>query len=442
MADAINAVRELGTWAAEVTAADVPEHVWERLELVLLDHLGVTLAGARTPEGRALAATLSEDGPAPVLGTRRSVPIDVAAWTNATLACSLELDEGNKHARGHPAIHVFPAVLAAAAASDVSGQGLREALLVGYEVAARAGLATVLHRGLHPHGSWGALGAAAGIAHLRGLNGDATAAALDAAAGMVLAVPFASAIEGNLVRNAWVGHANQAGLSAARLAAAGWATAGRTADHTLGRILGELDPELLRSGLGERWCVTEGYFKRHACCSFTHPPIDAVLEFLDNDPTLRDRIERVEVATHRLAAGLDAETADNRLAAMFSIPVSLALAIRHGDAAPARFHPARLNEPALLDLASRIDVIEDPVLTARLPAERGARVTIRTTDGAEHVREVPNPIGDADHHPFLRADLDAKLAALLTTDELGRLRAALDELPAADHAAEVLRRLP
>ena len=128
-----------------------PPAVRERTEVVLCDTLGVGLAGARTAEHRALvAATDPPPGPARLLGGDGRAVTDSAAWLNAVAICSLELDEGSKFARGHPAVHAYPAALALADALGASGERLGAALVAGHEVGARFGRATTLHAGRAP----------------------------------------------------------------------------------------------------------------------------------------------------------------------------------------------------------------------------------------------------------------------------------------------------
>ena len=178
MTDLIAALHRLGGYASQLTLSDLPATVVDRLRLVLFDHLGVTATGAATPEGRALVnAAKPPAGPAPIVGAGRSTTIDQAAWLNGALVCSLELDEGNKYARGHPAAHAFPAALALASIGEVDGADVAAALVAGYEVGARFGAATRLHPGIHPHGNWGAIGAAAAACRLSGVPADTTAAA-------------------------------------------------------------------------------------------------------------------------------------------------------------------------------------------------------------------------------------------------------------------------
>jgi 2-methylcitrate dehydratase PrpD len=360
----------------------------------------------------------------------------------------LELDEGNKYARGHPASHGFPAVLALAAHLDSDGATTAAALLVAYEVGARFGRATSLRTGTHPHGNWGVTGAAAGCSRLLGLGPAEMAAAIDAGAGLPIAGHFSSALDGNPVRDAWIGASNLSGLAAARMAAAGLARNTGTAGHSMGDLLGSFDPEALVEGLGSRWDILSGYFKRHASCSFTHPAADAALELrlllgagATNPMPDVDTIDRITVETHSLGAGLDAVKWDNRLSAMFSTPFVVASAMVHGRVDPAASAPGELHDPRVESLARRVRVVTADDLDARLPHERAARVTVRTTHGAQHALEMPNPIGDADHHPFDRGELLAVMKGLLGRESARRLLDAATRLPESGAVAPLLRPL-
>jgi 2-methylcitrate dehydratase PrpD len=399
-----DATRALGAWAAGVRWSEVGAPVRERLTLVLLESLGVTLVGSRLPEQTALVdAWRPGPGPAPLVGAGRSAGVEAAAWLNATAMVRLELDEGNKFAAGHPAAHGLWGVLSLAADLDSSGSDTAAALLVAYEVAARFGRATRLHRGAHPHGSWGVAGAAAGCGRLLGLDEAALAAAIDTGAGMPVAGHFSSALDGNEVRNAWMGASNVSGLAAARLAAAGGAQCTGTAAHSLGELLGTVEPGDLVADLGNRWDVRNGYFKRHAACSYTHPVADVIVGLR---PDLRpDDVESVVVEIHALGAGLTRPDWTSRLSALFSIPFVAAAAVVHGQVGPRESSPDGLQDAAVCDLARRVVVRESADLTARLPAERAVRVTVRMRDGSEFVGDAPNPIGDADHHPLDESDL-------------------------------------
>lgn len=411
-----------------------------RLALVLLDSLGVCVAGARQAEHRALVAAWDTTaGPAPLIGAGASVSVDSAAWLNATALVGLELDEGHKYAKGHPAAHGLPAVLALASATHASGEDVLTALLTAYEVSSRFGRATRLRAGAHPHGNWGVAGAAAGCARLLGLDAERTAAAIDTGAGLPVAGHFSSALDGNPVRNAWMGAANVSGLVAARMAAAGVARTTGTAAGSLGQLLGEFSGEELTAGLGERWDIQLGYFKRHAACSFTHPAADAVLTLRDQITDV-DQIKDVLVETHSLAAGLTRTSWDSQLAALFSTPFVVATALAHGAVPPQASQEDGRRDPVVTAIAQRVRVAVASDLDARLPSERPARVTVNM-GGAQLSAEVPNPVGDADHLPLDQTQVLALLTDLLDHDAVTTLHEVVTNLPTTPDVAPVLARL-
>jgi len=445
----------LARWAARLSWSDVPEPVRQRLRLVLLDTFAVTLAGARTEGQRRIRAAWPQPaGDAPVLGAGRLTQPDAAAYLNATAMVCCELDEGGRYAKGHPAGHAFPAVLALASSRRCDGELLARALLTGYEVAARFGRATTLRPGAHPHGNWGVTGAAAGCAVLLGLPAAQVAAAVDTAAGLPVAGHFDSALDGHRVRDAWMGAGALSGLAAARLAAAGVVGNTGTAALTLGTLLGGFDPAVLTDGLdsadgsGTAWQIEANYFKRHASCSYTHPAADLALELRARHlrgmsaRQIADAVVEVRVETHALAAPLDRTHWDGGLAAMFSIPYTVAAALLHGEVAPGTADATAAEQPGLFALARKVTVREDPALTGQLPHRRPARMTAVLAGGHRVDLSAPHPVGDSDHHPFTEEPLADVLAGLLGDRALvDRLRQIVDELPASQDVGPLLRQL-
>jgi 2-methylcitrate dehydratase PrpD len=236
-----------------------------------------------------------------------------------------------------------------------------------------------------------------------------------------------------------MGASNLSGLAAARLAAAGGAQCTGTAAYSLGDRLGTFDPAALCADLGQRWDITSGYFKRHAACSYTHPVADVLFAL----PTLSPAdVESVAVEIHGLGATLARTTWTSRLSALFSIPFVAATALVHREVGPRQSSPGALEDPVVRELATRVSVREAADLTARLPAERPVRVTVRMRDGAEHAGHAPNPIGDADHHPLGETDLVALLNGWLEDDDaVATVLRVATGLPNADHVAALLREL-
>ncbi len=433
------ALRDLGRFADRLTWDDLAPEIQDRTLLVLFDTLGVAAAGARTSEVGSFANSWTEKGTVPLVGLRRTAGTEPSIWINAMSICSLELDEGSKFARGHPAGHVLPGALALGIETGRSGKEWLEAFLAGYEIAARFGRATRLHPGVHPHGNWGCTGAAAAAARLFGLDAEQIAASLDAAAGLVLATPFESAFTGNLVRNAWMGAAGAAGVVAARMAAGGLARVDDTAAHSLGRILGSFAVEDLTTDLDVRFEISGGYFKRHAACAYTHPAADAV-EML-REPWTAEQIASVDVETYGIAASLNRVEWPSRLAAMFSIPYVVALMLLDGSFGPDAANAERRTDPLVRALAEKVTVRATDEFERRLPERRGARVTVHLADGTSRRAEVENPIGDAAHDPLEWPQIRSKLHDLLGGSASGRIEDIVRTLPEASRALNPLSAL-
>jgi len=412
---AANGVRDLGRESAALEWADVPTDVQDRTLLVTYDTLGVMIAGARITEVRALAGQHTEIGSAPLVGLGTSSTSNASCWVNGAAVCALELDEGSKYARGHPAAHVMPAALAWGAVHD--GETWLSAVLAGYEVAARFGRATRLHNGVHPHGTWGGAGAATASARLGGLDADGIASAIDIATGMTLAPHFESALAGDPVRSLWVGAANVAGA------------VNGIAARTYGELIGTLDPGPLSVPFEDRFEIMLNYFKRHAACAYTHPAVDAVLAMLDEMPIPIDEVDSVNVETFAIASALDRIEWPTRLASMFSIPFVVAVAMSEGEFGPSGSDETHRNDPRIITLAKRTTVVASEEFEARLPDRRGARVSVTMRDGSRREAMVEQPVGDAAGATFGWTEVRSKIAALIGHARAQQLEEVVVDLP-------------
>lgn len=439
------AVDALATFASRLRLEDLPRAARTRLDLLLTDLLGVTVAGMRTPELQALTtAWRCSPGSARLPGTAVRTTPETAALLTGSAACVLELDEGNKHALGHPAAHVVPAAVAAAQLrdDDVPGDELLTAVAAGYEVAARFGRATHRDPAWHTHGHWGATGAACAAALLLGADRSQVAAAVDASTGLMHVTPWATVLAGDFTRNLWAAGANLAGLHAARLAVAGLVQNRGAAQHSLGSLVGSLDPSALAGDVGERWLLTEGYLKRHASCSYTHPAVDLVLALHGAQPLVPDEIAQVRVRTTSLAASLLARHPQTRLAAMFSLPFVVSTAVVNGRVDPGTMEPGSAAFRAAEEFSERVTVVLDPALDAHLPRLRCTEVEVERRDGGTVALAAPNPVGDADHFPLGAQEVWDKLAALLGQEDADQVVSVVGALSGSPSVAEVLDQLP
>jgi 2-methylcitrate dehydratase PrpD len=411
VATVVAQVEDLVTRVASLTAADLSDDTADKAGLVFADTVGVVSAGARSAEMVVLARDPSlwlsnertEVAKARTIGLgRRYGDAATVAWLNGTSGTFLELDEGFRPT-GHPAIQVVPAALAVAESVGSSGADLATAVVAGYEVAARLFESFVLPRPMHPHGHFGAIGAATAVAMLTGTDAAALA---HIAATQPLLTGWDACYAGATARNAWCGHANRVGVFAATLHRAGFT-------GSLASLLAVVAPYLV-----ERQTITEpvsdatlrvrrNYFKFHSACALNHSTLDALLVAWDRlgrpDPLSVRSIEVTTVSANLRIARLPAP---NALSTRFSLPYAVATALLTGSTAPEAFEWCE----DVADYAKRVNVTADPAMEAAWPASAPARVRIRAGESIA-VAAVDNPRGHASRPPT-RADLRDKYVSL------------------------------
>lgn len=429
---------EFARFAAHVTFEDLPEAVVARTKLVILDCLGAITAGQAEPECRALATALERlegRGASPVIGSGTRLSPATAAYLAGTAGTMLELDEGNQFARGHPGIHVVPAALVAAARLGATGRDLILAVALGYEIGARIGIASKLVVTSHPHGTWGTVGAALAVARLHEPDATTIANVINLASSMGLATSRRTMLEGATVRNTYAGAANRAGLIAWELAGAGFRGEADGVATVFGSVAAsEFRPEEMTRDLGTRWEIARNYFKRHAACRYTHAALDALDEIRHQAGARIDprTILAGEIETYVWAAQLDDPEPPTMLAAKFSLPFAVATSLVRGAADVEAFRDAARGDRVTRALASRIAVNEDSALTALLPDQRAARVTLRLADGRVLSALATTNKGDTED-PYSADEVRAKFLSLAApvlgrgrAEEIVRLIGALD----------------
>ncbi len=442
MMDAQTAMQQLATFAAETRFSDLPEAVVARAGWVLRDTIGVIIGGFTSPEVAALADFAAErhPGQSTLLLSGRSVQPEWAALVYGTAGTTLEMDEGHAYAFGHAAIHAIATVLACAPAYHPSGEEFLTALVVGYEVAARAGVATKLRAGVHPFGAWGVLGAAAVGAKLRGLNAEQTLEALNIAASYAITPSFETAFQGANVRNTYAGMVNHNGLLAVDFSQLGFMGERGGAGTTFGTILGDrFDLAALTHDLGTHYEIMRGYFKPYSGCRYSHGVIDVCLQLREQLPAAQ--IERVEIETYGIAATLNNPAPKTALAGRFSIPFIAASALRLGHSTPEAFREEALRDAATLDLAARTTVRENPEFTALLPGVRASKVTLFGHDGQSVSAQANGSKGDPDQ-PMSETELREKFNTLtqhaLSPQTAGRLWDLVGDLAGVRDAAKIV----
>src|SRR5213594_2119597 len=384
------AIEELAHFITGTPWEAIPKSVREHAKLVLLDTVGVILAGSVQPEVAGVRARLTATGGhgATILapGAPTSDP-RTAAFLNGLAGRSIELCEGHRYIPCQGAVQVLSTALACAEWLQRSGRETLAGLVFGYEVAARLGAGLTPRPLAHQNGQAPLLGAVAAGARVRGLNSDQASLALRLGAILILTPAYTNAVAGATALNVAGGMSGLVGALAPELALAGVAAQPNAIEEALGQLVGDgFQPEAVTEELGQRWEIARNYFRLRACCNPIYAALDALEDILTDlrpDPA---SLERVDVATYRFAANMREPNPLNYFAAKYSLPHAAAALVLRGNAGYHAFTDEAVRDPAIAAFRRRVRVHEDPALSASVPRLKPARVTVTFIDGRQVAR--------------------------------------------------------
>ena len=439
--------RQLARRIRAIASADIPADVLASGRLHLLDAIGVALASVGTGVGQPYliaAADLGGAGPANILGSSLRRDAATAALVNGGLMHGLEYDDTHTGSIVHGSAVLAPAALAAAQATEVGGDGLLRAYILGWEVLVRIGLAApgaFQARGFQVTSVGGTLVAALQAAEIAKLDENRTVAALGIGLSQASGV-FEFLSNGASVKSMHPGWAAHAGLLAARLAAAGLngpetALEGRMGLFKQfakdGAVAVEKFSALLAT-LGGHWHIREAAYKFLPCCHYLHPYVEA-LDQLGPVPPADIRAIKCLVAPG--AAQIICEPWARKQApatgheARWSLPIVVAARLIDGAIGHATF--ARPPTTAVRELAQR--VTWRPLEASQFPQRFEAEVMVVCNDARERRCRIDDVFGGATRPASaeqVKAKFRANAALCLDAAGVAGLEAAVDTL--ADHA--------
>lgn len=328
----------------------------------------------------------------PVAGLAAGLP-EAARW--AAVAHVLDFDDLHMESTTHISAVCVPAALAAG--------GDARAYLAGAGVMARLGSALGWRHyaaGWHATCTAGAPAAAVAAGVAMGLGGRELAAA------MALAVPAAGGVQrafGTHAKSLQVGFAADAGVRAARLAAAGASADPAALDQWFALVGGEhpevrLDGPAVPGGLA---------IKLHPCCYALQRPISAVRQL--TPPPDPAAVARVLVRTPEgTVQPLIHARPTTGLEGKFSLEYGVAAALLDGFPGFASFTDEAVRRGAASALLERVQVQATPGGDWLLAGE--AHVEVELADGTTRSTTLRMPPGSPERPPTA-AELEAKFAA-------------------------------
>lgn len=441
----------------------VPGHVRRQAHKHVIDVLGVSVAGTTAfgahefsvegwAQSRYVAPTIAagalENHGATVWGVEEPLPPFAAAMVNGLHAHAEDFDDTHTSGIVHGSACIVPAAWAAAETESRSGSDLLDAVVIGWEIAARIGIGADggLHaRGWHTTSVAGVFGAAAAAARLLRLSPSETVHALG------IAGSFASGINaylenGSRTKALHAGWAASSGLMAASLARYGMTGPSRVLEGEAGvfQAFANLPADRLAgslASLGSDWEILRVSTKPYPACHFAHGCIEAALNLRSKGLRPEDIAKircSVPQATYPLICSPWEEKVRpaNPYIAKFSLPYLVAVAITDGKIQRDTFAAPSLEREEIRHIMDRTEVV--PLVGSRFPETFPGRVEVELSDGRVMVeeREVnlghpERPLSDEQLEQKLRANLqlgkrsinlDATVARLLELEEIEELR--------------------
>jgi 2-methylcitrate dehydratase PrpD len=422
---------------SRAAAMAIPPATITMARLCVLDWFGLAIAGAREPVSLLLREAVLAEGAKPAataLGHGRMFSLRQAALLNGTAGHALDYDDVNLAMHVHPTTVILPPLLALAEARGLGGQALIAAFVAGYEAAGMIGAwlgSAPYDRGFHMTGTVGCIGAAAGCAHLLGLDEETTARAYGLAATQAAGL---KAQFGTMAKPLHAGRAAEAGLTAALWAAAGMSSRTDILEAAQGYAATQATIPS-RPICWSSYELDRNLFKYHAACFGTHGAIEAIGSLRADGL----RAEDVGAIRIRVDAGADrmCNIAEPRTGteAKFSLRFAAALALAGCYTAdPATFRDDLTSRPDLVALRDRVVVELAP---AGWPDEV-TEVDVLLTDGRplSARRDMSLPSADASR---LRAKFDALTRDCLPAARAETIAAMIGQLEGIDDISVLCR---
>ena len=382
------ATAALVEFVGDVRYADLPDAVRHYARRHVLDTVGVMIAGATgevASRAEGMLAAVRPAGRIPVPGRARRADLIDAAFLGGTAAHGIELDDGFTQGSVHPGCVVVPAALALACARRRNGRALMEAVVAGYEAAIAIGRAChpdLRQRGFHPTAVVGVFGSAAASGKLAALSPERLAHAFGVAASSAAGL-FAFVNGGGDIKRLHAGHAAREGLQAVLLAEQGVEGPPGVIEARDGFMQAFARAEKARAVTpAAPFGITDCYIKPNPCCRHIQPAVEALIGILEDENIAGEEVERVEVATYRIAAEHAATGWDGFAGAQLSFPYLIALALKFRAVKLEHFADAVRRDPALAAMARKLTVTAPLEVDRLYPQLRPARVTIATARGS------------------------------------------------------------
>ncbi|WP_169542782.1 MmgE/PrpD family protein [Sneathiella aquimaris] len=421
-----DSARSIANWISESPIITDPM-AKERAKAAFIDTIACMLAACDDIATQTVfkAVKYSGQGACSAIGRTETLSAESAALLNGTAAHALDYDDNFLPAVTHASAVLVPSLLSLGEEVGASGNQLLDAYIVGLEVQAWLGRFMIpahYAAGWHATSTIGTIGAAAACVRVLTLDDQSALGAVSLATSMASGSKLQF---GSMAKPLHAGLAARAGITAARLAAAG-VNANEDPFHgPWGFIsLHHASQTPTNAPSGQLAIIEAGLAqKRWPCCASAHRTLDAIFQLRqenDLDPHQIDYIETTIPDSN--VKNLRFDNPENENEARFSMPYCAALVALNGKMSLSDFTPSAVRRPEVKAFLPKIRMNSAGPQSDfgtgiwDIPAE--TRITTKQGDVFEKI--ISHPVGTI-HHPMGENELYQKFsecaASLLSPEQ-------------------------
>lgn len=411
-------VDKISTYAASLTYSDLTPEAIHAVKRSLIDSIGCAL-GAFSAEpvkiARRLAARVSSEMPASVLGTFIKTTPEMATFTNGIMVRYLDFNDDYLNRDGpHPSDNIS-AILAICEALHADGKSLALGITLAYEIVDQlVDVADFNFRGWD-YITETSIGSALGVGKVLGLSKEKMAQALALAIAPNIGLWQTRMGELSMWKGCAGPNAARNGLFAALLASEGMTGPNQIIEGPCGlwnQVTGKFNLGPF-GGQGNPFKIQETFFKYRPVMYTILLPVETALK-------LREEIEVEEIDSIKIfldafciasSSGSEKYDPHTRETADHSIPYIVVATLLDGEITEKTYTPERYRDPKILSLLKRFTMEEDRQYTREWPKTFNCRIEVTGRSGQKWVKHMKNPKGHP-ANPMSDSEIEEKFLKL------------------------------
>jgi 2-methylcitrate dehydratase PrpD len=388
--------RQLATRFAKLGYNDITPASRHAVKRLLLDYLGVALAGSQSESGHIARRFAREQGGktgAQLIGDKAKSSMATTAFANAISSHSIELDDIDVLALFHFSPPVYSSALAVADATRAGGRQLIVALAAGCEMMERASRAannSLRNRSFHTTPTCGVFGATIAAAKLLKLTPGKITNALGMAGAQ--ASGLMEMYGPSMQKRFNPGPTARNGVTAALMAQLGFTGADTIFEGERGFLKAFTDknfPEALIEGINQPYELLIE-FKPYSCARPIHNAIDCALDVRRQPGFDVGAVKTIHFTRHPDWAHYHQNKAPRTYhEAQVSLPFSVAVALLEGQALLKQYSDRNIRNAKVQQLSNVTSIAVD----ASLPRGVSCKMVATLHDGRTSTSQIDYPKG-------------------------------------------------